>query len=72
MRKSHMGLMFGMFLLGAAAAPAAAPRTMRLDYFHTGNAADETFSLDRVVLEPLHHAFRGLDTVFTELRRHDP
>lgn len=53
MRKSPMGLMFGMFLLGATAARAAAPRTMRLDYFHTGNAAEETFSLDRVVLEPL-------------------
>ena len=29
------------------------PRTMRVDYFHTGNAAAERFSLDRVVLEPL-------------------
>jgi len=26
---------------------------MRLDYFHTGNAASEIFSLDQVVLEPL-------------------
>jgi hypothetical protein len=26
---------------------------MRVDYFHTGNAAGEVFSLDRVVLEPL-------------------
>ena len=26
---------------------------MRVDYFHTGNAAEEVFSLDRVVLEPL-------------------
>src|SRR5215510_6338693 len=30
-----------------------APRTMRLDYFHTGNAAQEILSLDRIVLEPL-------------------
>jgi hypothetical protein len=30
-----------------------APRTMRLDYFHTGDASGETFSLDRVVREPL-------------------
>jgi len=37
----------------AANAFAAAPRTMRLDYFHTGDASGETFSLDRVVLEPL-------------------
>src|SRR5919107_2461927 len=30
-----------------------APRTMRLDFYHTGNAAEEVFSVDRVVLEPL-------------------
>ena len=26
---------------------------MRLDYFHTGDAKHETFSFDRVVIEPL-------------------
>jgi hypothetical protein len=31
----------------------AVPRTLRLDYFHTGNASSETFSLDRIVREPL-------------------
>ena len=31
----------------------AAPRTMRLDYYHTGNASQELFSVDRVVIEPL-------------------
>ncbi len=31
----------------------AAPRTMRLDYYHTGAKGQEVFSLDRVVLEPL-------------------
>jgi len=31
----------------------AAPQTMRLDFYHTGNAAQELFSVDRVVLEPL-------------------
>ncbi len=31
----------------------AAPRTMRLDYYHTGNAKQEMFSVDRVVIEPL-------------------
>lgn len=36
-----------------AATVAAAPRTMRVDYFHTGDATGESFSLDRVVLEPL-------------------
>ncbi|HEX7956853.1 MAG TPA: peptidase M64 N-terminal domain-containing protein, partial [Pyrinomonadaceae bacterium] len=29
------------------------PRTMRLDFYHTGNSAGEVFSLDRVVVEPL-------------------
>jgi hypothetical protein len=29
------------------------PRTMRVDYYHTGNSETEIFSLDRVVLEPL-------------------
>ena len=50
-------LVFAALLPAAAfAAPtngAAAPRTMRLDYFHTGDAASETFSLDRIVREPL-------------------
>ena len=36
-----------------SAALAAAPRTMRVDYYHTGNAQQEWFSLDRTVLEPL-------------------
>jgi hypothetical protein len=29
------------------------PRTMRLDFYHTGSSTEEVFSLDRVVLEPL-------------------
>ena len=32
---------------------AAAVLTMRVDYYHTGNATTEHFSLDRVVVEPL-------------------
>jgi IgA Peptidase M64/Peptidase M64 N-terminus len=32
---------------------AAAPRTLRVDYYHSGNSKQEWFSLDRVVLEPL-------------------
>src|SRR5438105_1790650 len=43
---------FSLFLL-AATVSAAAPRTMRLDYYHTGDAGQEQFSFDRVVLEPL-------------------
>jgi hypothetical protein len=31
----------------------AAPKTMRLDFYHTGNAAQEMFSVDRIVVEPL-------------------
>jgi hypothetical protein len=31
----------------------AAPKTMRLDFYHTGNAAQELFSVDRIVIEPL-------------------
>lgn len=36
----------------AVGANAATP-TMRVDYYHTGNASQEMFSLDRVVIEPL-------------------
>jgi len=31
----------------------AAPETMRLDFYHSGDASREIFSLDRVVIEPL-------------------
>ena len=30
-----------------------ATQTMRLDYYHTGDATQEVFSVDRVVIEPL-------------------
>jgi hypothetical protein len=39
-------LLFSLFSL-------ASPRTLRVDYYHAGNAKDEWFSLDRTVLEPL-------------------
>jgi hypothetical protein len=43
-----------LFLLGlTATAYSENPLTMRVDYFHSGNADSEMFSLDRVVLEPL-------------------
>ncbi len=42
-----------VLLLLAATARAAASPTMRLDYYHTGNATQETFSVDKVVIEPL-------------------
>ncbi|HZQ25310.1 MAG TPA: M64 family metallopeptidase [Terriglobales bacterium] len=31
----------------------ATPATMRLDYYHSGKVGQETFSLDRIVVEPL-------------------
>src|SRR5664279_3843315 len=40
-------------LLLSSLAYSAAPATMRLDYYHTGNATTEMFSFDRVVIEPL-------------------
>jgi hypothetical protein len=40
-----------MFALTVCAT--AQSRTMRVDYYHTGNATHEIFSLDRVVIEPL-------------------
>src|ERR1700693_3102426 len=46
-------LAFIMLLSGMPAFARAAPATMRVDYYHTGNALEERFSLDRVVVEPL-------------------
>lgn len=40
-------------LLLLAPAAWAAPATMRIDYYHTGNDKDERFSVDRIVVEPL-------------------
>lgn len=39
--------------VAALACLAAPPRTLRVDYGHTGDAAAERFGVDRVVLEPL-------------------
>ncbi|MCY1018603.1 IgA Peptidase M64 [Pyxidicoccus sp. MSG2] len=53
-----------LFLLLATSASAAAPRTFRVDYFHTGNATEERFSLDKMVIEPLPwpgHPARAID-----------
>ncbi len=44
----------GLLLVVPLTGPAEeAPRTMRLDYYHTGNTRQELHALDRVVLEPL-------------------
>jgi hypothetical protein len=41
------------FCFGISAVSFAAPRTLRVDYYHSGNSHEEWFSRDRVVLEPL-------------------
>src|SRR5260370_31223706 len=46
---THRILVFLVALASAAQVPA--PRTLRLDYVHTGIAAEEQFALDGVVLE---------------------
>jgi hypothetical protein len=43
-------LLAASLLASASANPA--PRILRIDYYHSGNAAQEHFSLDRLVLEP--------------------
>jgi hypothetical protein len=53
MSKKPIALIFAFVLSAAALSAAAPPRTMRVDYFHTGNADGEIYSLDRIVLEPL-------------------
>jgi len=46
-------LIAALMLVLVSAAYAVNPPTMRLDYYHTGNAVQEMFSFDRVVYEPL-------------------
>jgi len=40
-------------ILLACSTALAAPQTMRLDYYHTGNDHQQTFAVDRIVTEPL-------------------
>ncbi len=42
-----------ILLLASPFALAEEPRTMRLDYYHTGSATQEIFAVDRVLVEPL-------------------
>jgi hypothetical protein len=58
--KRNLGMVTASLLLfclslfpPSLAARSSAPRTLRVDYYHTGNSHEEWFSLDRVVLEPL-------------------
>ena len=47
---------------------AAAVLTMRVDYYHSGNATQEHFSLDRVVVEPLNWPGDPAKAIDTTLR----
>src|SRR5438046_4196626 len=42
-----------VFLAVVVSSAWAAPATMRLDYYHTGDADHEVFSMDRISIEPL-------------------
>jgi hypothetical protein len=46
-------LTLAALLLFVSTAAAATAQTMRLDYYHTGDASQEVFSVDRVMIEPL-------------------
>lgn len=52
-RIAAAALLFAASPNAASAALPSPPRTLRVDYYHTGNAGEERFSLDRVVIEPL-------------------
>jgi len=48
-----IGLIGLIGLVGSTGSAYAEPlRTLRVDYYHTGTAASETFAIDRVVVEP--------------------
>jgi hypothetical protein len=49
----QIACMLALFACTATAALAAQPATMRLDYLHSGNALDEHYAIERVVIEPL-------------------
>ncbi|HEY8539770.1 MAG TPA: IgA Peptidase M64, partial [Steroidobacteraceae bacterium] len=44
---------FGLVPAALQAASSEAPRTMRVDYVHSGNALNEHFALSRILIEPL-------------------
>jgi len=60
-------LLLACFLVPNASA-AAAPATMRVDYFHSGNHASEMFSLDQLVIEPLPWAGNMAQPIDSTLR----
>lgn len=66
-RPAALSAVLAVLALMACAAPAlAAPPTVRVDYYHTGDAGSETFSLHQVVIEPLPwpgHPEQPIDTL---------
>lgn len=46
-------IIIGLILTLVLNSALCAPRTLRVDFFHSGNSKTEIFSLDQVVLEPL-------------------
>lgn len=48
-----LSLLFLLLFLSAPVAAREVPATVRVDYYHSGNASIEMFSLHQVVLEPL-------------------
>ena len=53
MKLHPFSLFFAALATFATAAHAATPATMRLDYLHSGNALNEQYAIERVVIEPL-------------------
>ncbi|MBT8099595.1 MAG: peptidase M64, partial [Gammaproteobacteria bacterium] len=51
--KILIGSVLSMLLTGCATAGAETPKTMRIDYVHSGNHETEMFSLDQLLIEPL-------------------
>ena len=53
MTMSAVRALFASALLAVASAATAAPATIRVDYLHSGNALDEHYAIERVLVEPL-------------------
>jgi hypothetical protein len=63
-----ISLILALSLLFFTSTAAAAPNTLRIDYYHTGNSESEIFSIDQVVLEPLPFAANLLQPVDNTVR----
>ena len=53
MKPFALAWLVSLMLLSASAAAQDTPATVRVDYYHGGNAGTEMFSLHQVVIEPL-------------------